>query len=284
MFKSLGTGAIGVKATLPEAVQLAQKYGFSGVDINVVEAARLADEHGVDYIRSLLSQAHLQPGMSGIPFKWNGAMEEWQAGLNDLPRLAALARQIGLTRFTTWMLPFSDERPYDENFLWHVERFRPIAQVLRDNGCRFGIEFIGPKTMLAGHKYEFIHTPEGLLELAQAIGTGNVGLLLDSWHWYTAHGTVPDLAKLTNDEVVAVHVNDAPAGIAVDEQIDQVRALPAETGVIDIAGFLQALQRIGYDGPVTVEPFSQHVRSLPPEEAVAATAASLQAAWQAAGL
>lgn len=284
MFKSLGTGAIGVKATLPEAVQLAQKYGFGGVDINVVEAARLADEHGVDYIRSLLSQAHLQPGMSGIPFKWNGAMEEWQAGLNDLPRLAALARQIGLTRFTTWMLPYSDERPYDENFLWHVERFRPIAQVLRDNGCRFGIEFIGPKTMRAGHKYEFIHTPEGLLELAQAIGTGNVGLLLDSWHWYTAHGTVPDLAKLTNDEVVAVHVNDAPAGITVDEQIDQVRALPAETGVIDIAGFLQALQRIGYDGPVTVEPFSQRVRSLPPEEAVAATAASLQAAWQAAGL
>jgi sugar phosphate isomerase/epimerase len=58
-------------------------------------------------------------------------------------------------------------------------------------------------------------------------------------------------------------VNDAPVGIDVDAQLDNVRRLPGETGVIDIAGFLQALAQIGYDGPVVPEPFSQRLRDLP---------------------
>ena len=65
----------------------------------------------------------------------------------------------------------------------------------------------------------------------------------------------PTLKALTPAQVVYVHVNDAPAGVPIDEQMDGVRALPGETGVIDIAGFLKALQGIGYDGPVTPEPF-----------------------------
>jgi sugar phosphate isomerase/epimerase len=90
--------------------------------------------------------------------------------------------------------------------------------------------------------------------------------------------------ELDAADVVVVHINDAPAGIAVDEQIDQVRALPGETGVLDIGGFLNALAEIGYDGPVTAEPFSQRVREMDPEAAVAATAESVHAVWQVAGI
>ena len=116
------------------------------------------------------------------------------------------------------------------------------------------------------------------------IGTGNVGLLLDCWHWYTAHHTADDLHKLTNDDVVYVHVNDAPAGVDVDAQVDNVRALPGETGVIDIAAFLQALDAMGYDGPVTAEPFSPALGEMPDAQAAETTRASLDTIWQAAGL
>ena len=97
-----------------------------------------------------------------------------------------------------------------------------------------------------------------MLALGREIGP-NVGLLLDCWHWYTSHGTLDDLKRLTAEQVVYVHVNDAPAGIPVDEQQDMVRALPGETGVIDIVGFLQTLRAIGYDGPVTPEPFKKEL-------------------------
>jgi len=41
---------------------------------------------------------------------------------------------------------------------------------------------------------------------------------------------------------------------------------------------------MGYSGPVVVEPFREWVRALPPEEAVAATARSLDRIWEIAGL
>jgi sugar phosphate isomerase/epimerase len=141
------------------------------------------------------------------------------------------------------------------------------------------LEFVGPKTSRAKRTYRFLYTLEGMLALAAAIDTGNVGLLLDLWHLYTAHGSNDQVLELTNADVVVVHVNDAPAGVPIDDQLDNVRALPGETGVMDIAGFMAALQAIGYDGPVTAEPFSQRVRELPAEQAVAVTAASMRKIW-----
>ena len=100
------------------------------------------------------------------------------------------------------------------------------------------------------------------MELANAIGTGNVGVLLDAWHLYTSGGTVEDLDRISAQDVVVVHANDAPPGIPRDEQIDNVRALPMETGVIDLSAFMQKLDQMGYDGPVTPEPFSKRLNDL----------------------
>lgn len=61
-----------------------------------------------------------------------------------------------------------------------------------------------------------------MLELCDAVGP-NVGLLLDAWHLYTSGHDPADLELLSNQNVVDVHVNDAPAGVAVDDQVDSVR-------------------------------------------------------------
>jgi sugar phosphate isomerase/epimerase len=60
--------------------------------------------------------------------------------------------------------------------------------------------------------------------------------------------------------------------------------MPGETGVIDIAGFLKALAAIGYDGPVTPEPFNPKLRELPAAEAARVTFASLRDIWEKAGM
>ena len=92
---------------------------------------------------------------------------------------------------------------------------------------------------------------------------GNVGLLFDTWHWYTCRSTTDDVRKLSVSDVVYVHINDAPAGIDPDEQIDNIRCLPAETGVIPLTELMQILTDIGYEiQPVTPEPFSQKVNGI----------------------
>ena len=286
MFKNLSPGAIGIRGlSLAESIGLARKAGFAGIDFGIREAAQLAEEHGTEHVRDLFESAGILPGQWGLPVTWNKEEAEWQQGLEELPALAALGRALGCTRTTTWCLSGSNERPYNENWQWHTDRFRPIAQTLADHGCRLGIEFIGPKTIRGRFKYEFVYTMQGMLGLGEAIGTGNVGLLLDAWHLYTSGGSIDDLDELGNADIVTVHVNDAPEGIPVDEQLDNVRCLPMETGVIDLPGFVGKLAALGYDGPVTSEPFSARVNAIEdPLEAARLTAQHMDRMWKAAGL
>jgi sugar phosphate isomerase/epimerase len=263
MYKALSPGAIGVRTNnLQEAVQAAKIGGFAGVEFNAREVADLIDARGAEAVRGLFAEAGLKPAGWGLPVDWRGSEENWRTGLTELPRLANAARAIGGTRTMTWIMPGSNDRAYDANRRFHVERFTPIARILADNGCALGLEFIGPKTLRDTQQYPFVHTMGGMLEMGRDIGP-NVGLLLDCWHWYTSHGTVEELYTLRPEQVVYVHVNDAPAGTPIDAQVDNTRALPGETSVIDIVGFLQALQIIGYDGPVTPEPFKRSLGDLP---------------------
>ena len=61
--------------------------------------------------------------------------------------------------------------------------------------------------------------------------------------------------------------------------VDGKRELPASTGVIDIKGFLGALEKIGFEGPVRVEPFNDAVRKMSPDEACDAAMAGLKKAF-----
>jgi sugar phosphate isomerase/epimerase len=284
MFRNLSPGAIGIRANIAESLELAKANGFQGIDLNVGEAAKLADEHGIDHVRAVFTSAGLRAGGWGLPVNWRAEETSFRESLQDLPRYARVAKALDCTRCVQWIPPTSDERPFKENFDWHAARFRPICEVLKEHGCSLGLEFIGPKTLRAKAKHEFIYTMGGMLELCDAIGTGNVGLLLDCWHWYTSHGTLDELKALRPAQVVYVHVNDAPAGVPIDEQVDHVRCLPAETGVIPLAPFLRILKEIGYDGPVTPEPFSARVNAMPPAEAAKVTGDALRTAWRAAGL
>ena len=267
MYKALNGGVIGVSTgNLDNAIHLAKAYGFAGLEFNASEVAALIEAHGTAYVTDMFEASAILPAGWGLPVNWRGSEDQWRSDLHDLPRLAKAAASIGGLRTATWIMPCSNDRDWDENMEFHIERFVPIAHILEHNGVRLGLEFIGPKTLRESQKYPFVHTAAQMLQMGHLIGT-NVGLLLDSWHWHTSHGTLADLQKLSNADIVTVHVNDAPAGVSIDEQVDSVRALPGATGVIDIDTFLKALQAMGYDGPIIAEPFSKELKDMPSDTA-----------------
>lgn len=292
MFKNLSPLAINIRAPLNKVLRLAKATGFQGVEININEVARLVAKTSLDYVRQLFVNIGLRPGGWSLPVAWHeiGKKAFWrrktryQRDLEMLSRLAQIGQQLGCVRALTWVWPYSDDKPYQENFDWHVARLQPIAEILKRHGCCLGLEFLGTKTLRVGHKHEFICTIDGILKLCDAIGMDNTGLLLDSWHWYTSHGTLEDLRRLSSEQVVYVHINDAPAGIHVDKQIDNIRCLPGETGIIDLVNFLRSLKEIGYNGPVTPEPFSEKLKSMSVLKAMQTTYETLDRVWRAAAL
>jgi sugar phosphate isomerase/epimerase len=284
VFKNLNPGALGFRVPFYETVRLAKIGDFQGIDLDLFGMKGILETKSVDEVTSLVKESDLKWGGWGLPVDFRGEEDTFQEGLKGLPSLAETACELGCLRVFTWIRPFSDELPFEENFAIHADRLASVAEILNDHQCALGLEFVAPKTLRVNRKYEFIHDMDGILRLRDATEAENVGVLLDCWHWYTSHGTLDQIRQLRGKDVVYVHVNDAPPGIPVDEQIDNARRLPGETGVIDIVGFLNVLKEIGYDGPVTPEPFEKTLKELPIEKAARKVGKALDQIWRSVGL
>ena len=277
-YKNLSGGHIGLRANQQQALEYAVKYGFDSIAPNPGEfESKSAAE--ISAWKATMKAKGIRYGAAGLPVQYRRDEDRFKTDLARLPRQAKILQQLGVTRMATWITPGHGELTYLQNFKLHEKRFREIARVLKDNEIRLGLEFVGPRTSRMRSRFAFICTQHEAMELVEAIGTGNVGLLMDSWHWYTSHGTVEELLRLSNKDIVHVHVNDAPPDIRIDEQRDNRRRLPTTTGVIDLKGFINALVKIGYDGPVECEPFDQELRAMPDNEKLQKTIDSLNRLW-----
>jgi len=274
----LRCGAIGVRADLRQAIAYAHRYGFESVEPSAAALAGLSDAELHEVLDDLKAK-NLVWGAAGLPVDFRGDEAKFRGDLARLPELADALRKAGVTRVGTWISPASTTLTYLANFHRHARRLREVAKILGDRGQRFGLEYVGPKTSWTASRHPFIHTMAETKELIAEIGLDHVGFVLDSWHWYTAEETEADLRTLANRDVVACDLNDAPAGIAVDEQRDSSRELPAATGVIDLKAFLGALVAMGYDGPVRAEPFNKTLNAMENDEALATTVAAMRQAF-----
>ena len=277
-YKNLGHGHIGVKANQRQALEYAVKYGFAGITPNPGEFEGKSAAEIREWVAAMKEKG-VRYGSGGLPVEFRQDEDRFKKDLSNLPKQAGLLKQLGVNRVATWILPGHNELTYLQHFELLKTRFGEVAKVLKDYDIRLGLEFVGPRTSRERFRFAFACTQIDMMELVNAIGEPNVGLLLDSWHWYTSHGTVEELLRLSNKDIVHVHVNDAPAGVEVDKQVDNRRALPVTTGVIDMKGFINALVRIGYDGPVECEPFDQELRKMDPDAALQKTSESLSRAW-----
>ena len=278
----LSCGALGIKASQAEAIEYAARYGFDAVD---ADGRYLGDLPPADLARLLDNMRAKNVGwaMAGFPTEFRKDDAAFSESLKTLPAFAAALGRAQVKRVTTWISPASADLTYVENLRTHARRLREAAGILKDHGIRFGLEYVGPKTSWSTKRFPFVHTMAEMKELIAEIDRPNVGFVLDSWHWYTAGEAKKDLLTLRGDQVVSVDLNDAPAGIPIDQQMDGKRELPAATGVIDAASFLGALKAIGYDGPVRAEPFNDTVRKMPPSEALTATKAAMDKAFARIG-
>jgi sugar phosphate isomerase/epimerase len=258
MYICLNRGTTGGGLSLPEFVKLSADAGFAGADVDLGYAL----QHGASALRDLYESHHQRFGGWGPP-DWRGDASKAQENLAQLKPLATLAAEMKIDSAATWLMPSSD-LPFIENWNFHVQRLRPVAQILAERGLRLGLEYVAPYHLRRKFPHEFVFTTGQMLELADAIGP-NVGLLIDCFHVHCAGDTMERVAQVPATKIVLAHLNDAPR-IPVQQVQDNKRLLPGE-GAIDVAGFLGALHKAGYDGPVSLEVFSEQLRAIPPLEA-----------------
>jgi sugar phosphate isomerase/epimerase len=255
----LNRGTAGRDLPYDEFVKLSAQAGFPGVDVDM----GWGQMQGAKALRDLLATHNQKPGGWGPALDWRGDISKLNDGLPNLTKQAKIAQELGIDSCATYILPSSD-LPFLENWNFHVQRLKRVAEVLASHGLRFGLEFVAPYHLRRRWKHEFIFTAGQLLELAAEIGE-NVGLLVDCFHVHTAGDTWQRIAAIPSNKIVLCHLNDAPR-IPVADVDDGQRLLPGQ-GAIDIGAFIAAIEQTGYDGPMSLEVFNADLRAMPPIEA-----------------
>lgn len=269
------------KLSFAEFVDLAARHGFQGVDFGISSAMKLAEGlGGVDVLKDFFAEKGVAPAVFGLDVDWRKDDETFRSGLETLGAKAEFAAQIGATRSTTWILPAVNDDP-EEWLTKTASRFAAIADIYGKNGIRLGLEWVGPHHLRVGGEnatgaHNVVYTLPTTLSLIERIGRDNVGLLVDSYHCYTTGVTEAELGALTDQQIVHVHINDAPKGVGPEGAKDGERLVPGE-GEIDLPAFIRGLKAAGYTGYIAAEILAPQNIAEDAETAAAKIRASLQA-------
>jgi sugar phosphate isomerase/epimerase len=275
MFLSLNSVLLQGRVHWPDFARLAAKIGFPATDI-MLEPAMQA---GVRATNELLASLKIRPAVIDFPVEFRKDDATFKASLARLEAAARFAAAIHCPRMITYIMPSSDT-PKDELRRIYRQRFTESAHILARSNVRLGLEFLGPLELRKAHRFEFIWRMNDMLAFAKECGP-NVGLLLDSWHWHHAGATPEDIIAAGRDRIVHVHFNDS-SNLPPEQIHDSQRLLPGE-GVINLMGFLQALQTIHYNDALSVEVFGR-TKDMTPQAAAKAGLESSLAVFHKAGV
>lgn len=133
-----------------------------------------------------------------------------------------------------------------------IREFQRLCQQASSAGTRIALEPM---------PFSHIRSLDTALKILTGAGNEAGGLMLDAWHVLRGGQALDAVARLPKQWVCAVELNDADAagvGSMIEDTLER-RRLCGE-GDLDLAGFINAVQATGYEGPWGVEILSAEHR------------------------
>lgn len=288
MFRNFSNSALSVSGRHSEIIELALTYGYDGMDLDLADFAKRVEVRGLDHSSRFLVSAKrrfkLRIGGGALPVRIFGSEAEYKLDLSRLQQQVDAAKAIEADRWWIFAQTVNDGMSFQENFERHRTRLTEIGEKLQPSGMKLAVAFQADKSKRPDDSSPFLSKTEELISLVKAIPSKNVGVLLDTWHWWVGGGNMDQIRELDGDRIVVVRLADVPADVDYSKIDFRARLLPGSEGVIDSVEILRILQEKGYDGPVTPYPHSSQFRGMTRENIVAETTLAFDRAWSDAGL
>lgn len=257
------------KAALDVKISIAAASGFDGVEL---WAEDLDDEAlHPNRVRDMMQAAGLLvEGVCPQPdvYRWH---RSWDTELEQtLRQRLERYRAMGATYL---VLPVMDEEGDLNETAMNLRR---AARLANETDMVIGLEPIGHVRKLAS-----IRTASALV--ADAVGDGPVGLILDTFHFFRGGNSVADLAAIEPDRILAVQLSDAMLLPFEELRGHSHRLFPGE-GAFDVSGLCRTLHDVGYTGPFIVELLNELYWSADPTEIAGRSWASAARVLRDAGI
>lgn len=241
-------GATTMTADLATDLQAAKAAGFDYLEIWAAKLKTFLKNNSTADLKELFTQAGLLPlsinSIEHITFRDEQAYESIKQQCEELSSIAAA---IGCPCIVVvpGRLP-NGGATRAEVIAESVGALTELCDISASHGVSLAFEFLGQPDCS-------VPTLDLAYEIVRAVGREDLGLVIDSFHFYAGGSTVEMLEVLDPKLVCIFHINDAED--RPREQLEDRHRLLPGLGILPLPEMVSAFRRIGYDGVASVEIF-----------------------------
>jgi 2-keto-myo-inositol isomerase len=269
------------------------RLGFNGATTQTADLAtdiRIAGQAGYDVIElrdDKLDKFLIQGSLDDVRRMLRGAgVAAWT--INAISRVGvdgaagterAVARCRELSRYAQaiecpWVLvvPGPTEGRTDAQIMSDtVATLREMADAAAEFGINVAFEFMG-------FPWAAVRDVAGAWVVVRETNRPNLGIILDTTHFYADGSTLESIRKVNPAQLVVVHINDVE-DVPKPDITDGHRLYPGD-GVIPLLDILGAVRATGWDGVLSVELFREEYWKQDPLAVAREAKAKTLAVWE----
>ncbi len=240
-------GATTMTSDLATDIRIAGESGYDVLEITATKLDKFLQNRSIGEARELIDTARLKTHAINSIEKINFRDAEGRATV--LARTRQLSEHSKLLA-CPWIIAVPGPAP--EGTKWEAVRdntvtsLRAMSQVAAPFGVNLAFEFLG-------FPWCSVQTAAQAWEIVQATDRANVGMVIDTCHFYAGGSTLDSIRAIDARQLAVFHINDVEK-MPKEKITDANRLFPGD-GVIPLKEIIAAVRAIGYDGVASVEIF-----------------------------
>jgi 2-keto-myo-inositol isomerase len=269
-------GATTMRADLASDIRATSAAGFDCLEIWAAKLKDFLKENSSAKLKSLLDEHRLEPysinSIEQITFR--DAARHARL-LDECEELCRIAAEINCPYIVVVPSPLPEGIGWDEVREESVRVLDKLSHIAERHDVALAFEFLGQPLCS-------VQRLDEASEIVGRLARPNVGLVLDSFHFYAGGSRLESIEALEPDKLFIFHINDAE-DLPRAELEDRHRLLPG-LGILPLKEIIGALRRIGYDAVVSVEIFRPEYWERDPQELARAARSAVVEVFAQAGL
>jgi 2-keto-myo-inositol isomerase len=251
-------GATTMHADLTTDILAARDAGYDCIEIWAAKLRDFLKKNRVEDLRPLLENANLEPwSINSIEHITFRNAEDYAAIKAECEELCQIAEAINCPFVVVVPGKLPENASREEIISESVRVLNELADIAAKHNVGLAFEFLGQTDCS-------VQTLELCNEIIEQTNRPNVGLVIDTFHFYAGGSKFETIEKVRAENICIFHINDAED--LPPEQLTDAHRLYPGTGILPIREIKRGLDKIGYDRVVSIEIFRPEYWSQDPFE------------------
>ncbi len=269
-------GATTMRADLATDIRAASAAGFDCLEIWASKLRDFLKANSTTDLKSLFDEHGIEPYSINSIERITFRNAEAHAGLlEECEELCRIASEISCPYIVVVPSPLPPDKNWDDVREESVRVLGELGRIAEGHDVALAFEFLGQPDCS-------VQTLAQASEIVGQLKRSNVGLVIDSFHFYAGGSRIESIDALDARQLFIFHINDAE-DLPREQLEDRHRLLPG-LGILPLKEITGALRRINYDRVTSVEIFRPEYWERDPSELAREARAAVSRVLAEAGI